>query len=71
MVNLVVDDNIVIKCHQPERTVLANLDIAKYLFAFGLRGSQQFRKSIELTRANPIELSAIFAGAINLFLVLA
>jgi hypothetical protein len=28
MVNLVVDDKIVIKCHQPKRTVLANLDIA-------------------------------------------
>src|SRR5215470_6313694 len=68
MVNLVVDDKIVIKCHQPERTVLANLDIAKFLFEFVLRGSEEFRKSIELARANPIELSVIFAGAINLFL---
>jgi len=68
MVNLVVDDKIVIKCHQPKRTVLANLDIAKSLFEFVLRRSQKFRKSIELARANPIELSVKFAGVINLFL---
>ena len=34
MVNFVVDDKIVIKCHQPEITVLANLDVAKFLFEF-------------------------------------
>src|SRR5215470_7113200 len=68
MVNLVVDDKIVIKCHQPERTVLANLDIAKSLFELVLRRGEEFRKSIQLARSNPIELSVIFAGAVNLFL---
>src|SRR6266851_4199828 len=60
MVNLVVDDKIVIKCHQPQRTVLANLDVAKSLFELVLRRSEEFRKSIELARANPIELSVEF-----------
>src|SRR5215831_11082578 len=68
MVNLVVDNKIVVKRHQPLRTVLANLDVAKSLFEFVLRRSEEFRKSIELARANPIELSVKFAGAINLFL---
>ena len=47
---------------------MANLDIAKSLFEFVLRRGEEFRKSIELARANPIELSVIFAGAIKLFL---
>ena len=47
---------------------MANLDIAKSLFEFVLRRSEKFRKSIELAGANPIELSVIFAGTINLFL---
>ena len=47
---------------------MANLDIAKSLFEFILRRGEEFRESIELARANPIELSVIFAGAINLFL---
>src|SRR5215831_19083640 len=68
MVNLVVDNKIVVKRHQPLRTVLANLDVAKSLFEFVLRRSEEFRKSIELARANPIELSVKFAGAVNLFL---
>src|SRR5262249_1117433 len=50
------------------RTVLVNLDVLKFLFEFVLRRSEEFRKSIELARANPIELSVIFADAINLFL---
>ena len=45
---------------------MANLDIAKSLFEFVFRRSEKFRKSID--GANPIELSVIFAGAINLFL---
>src|SRR5882724_1907874 len=68
MVNLIVDDKIVIKCHQPQRTVLANLGGAKSLLEFVLRCSEEFRKTIELARATPIELGVIFAGAINLFL---
>src|SRR5215468_4117996 len=68
MVNLVVDDKIVVKRHQPQRTVLANLDVLKFLFEFVLRRSEEFHKAIELARANPIELSVKFAGAINLFL---
>ena len=39
-----------------------------FLFDFVLRRSEELRKSIELARANPIELSVIFAGAINLLL---
>src|SRR5215469_13447272 len=62
MVNFVVDDKIVIKCHQPWRTVLANLDVAKSLFQFVLRRSEEFRKSIELARVNPIELSVIYCS---------
>jgi len=65
MVNLVVDDKIVIKRHQPQRAVLANLDVAKSLFEFVLRRSEEFCKSIQLARSNPIELSVIFTGAIR------
>jgi|SRR5579864_1466361 len=45
MVNLVIDDKIVIKCHQPQRTVLANLDVAKSLFEFVFGRSEEFCKS--------------------------
>src|SRR5215468_10107260 len=68
MMNLVVDDKIIIKCHQSKIAVLANLYVLKSLFEFVLRRSEEFCKSIELARANPIELSVKFAGAINLFL---
>jgi hypothetical protein len=67
--NLVVDDKIVIKCHHPQRTILANLDVLQFPFELVLRRSEDFHKFIEMAQANPIELSVIFAGAINLFLV--
>src|SRR5262249_25106192 len=44
--NLVVDDEIVIECHQPQKTVLANLDVVKFLFDFVLRRSEEFSNSI-------------------------
>ena len=36
MMNLVIDDKIVIKCHQSKVAVLANLYVAKRLFEFVL-----------------------------------
>src|SRR6185437_4364884 len=68
MVKLVVDDEIVVGCHQPVRTVLANLDVAKALFELVLRRREEFYKAIELARANAIELSVVFARAVDLCL---
>src|SRR5215831_15311154 len=47
---------------------MENIDVLKFLLEFVLRRSEDFHKSVELARSNPIELSVLFAGAINLFL---
>lgn len=67
--NLIVDEKIKIKCHQPQVAILVNLRVVKLLFEFVLRCSQVFRKSIQSAGVNPIELGVIFANTINLFLV--
>ena len=69
MMNFVVDDKIIIKCHYSKVAVLANLYVVKLLFEFVLRRSEKFCKSIELARANPIELGVKFSSVINRFLV--
>jgi hypothetical protein len=68
MGKLVVDVKIVVKCHHPQRTVLANLNVLQFPFELVFRRSEDFHKFIEMARANPIELSVTFAGAINLVL---
>src|SRR5215831_9371742 len=47
---------------------MENIDVLKFLLEFVLRRSEDFHKSVELARSNPIELSVLFAGAINLIL---
>src|SRR5215469_10327164 len=69
MMNFVVDDKLIIKCHQSKIAVLANLYVLKSLFEFVLRRSEEFCKSIECARANPIELGVKFSSVINRFLV--
>src|SRR5262249_33473645 len=69
MVDLVVDDKIIVEGHQSKVAVLANFYVSKRLFELVLLRSEQLHKSIELARANSIEVGVELSSAIDSFLV--